>query len=205
MIFCYKLAHMLRNCVVVQCPRVSLGYFKNTYKLLNLRVRALKMSATCMSHIFQCKSNVFTWHFKDFYVRWFTWYLPRKSPYIKNLKICNLSSCENQELLNLTCLSLVRHMRQWTGSALFQVMACRLFGAKPLPEPMLVYCQLDSWEKNSVKLESEFYHVHSRKCIRNRYEMIPKFVARSFCATWAMVQSLQQWQCDISSYVKRIC
>ena len=24
-------------------------------------------------------------------------------------------------------------------------MACRLFGAKPLPEPMLVYCQLASW------------------------------------------------------------
>ena len=31
----------------------------------------------------------------------------------------------------------------WTGSALVQVMACRLFGAKPLPEPMLEYCQLD--------------------------------------------------------------
>ena len=28
-------------------------------------------------------------------------------------------------------------------SALFQIMACRLFGAKPLPEPMLTYCQLD--------------------------------------------------------------
>ena len=27
-------------------------------------------------------------------------------------------------------------------SALVQVMACRLFGAKPLPEPMLAYCQL---------------------------------------------------------------
>ena len=39
------------------------------------------------------------------------------------------------------------YMRQWTGSALVQVMACRLFGAKPLPEPMLAYCQLDSWEK----------------------------------------------------------
>ena len=28
------------------------------------------------------------------------------------------------------------YMRQWTGSALFQVMAWHLFGAKPLPEPM---------------------------------------------------------------------
>ena len=34
------------------------------------------------------------------------------------------------------------YMRQWTGSALIQVMACRLFGAKPLPEPMQSYCQL---------------------------------------------------------------
>ena len=34
------------------------------------------------------------------------------------------------------------HMRQWTGSALLQVMACRLFGAKPSPEAVLNYCQL---------------------------------------------------------------
>ena len=30
-------------------------------------------------------------------------------------------------------------------------MACRLFGAKPLPAPILAYCQLDSWEQISVK------------------------------------------------------
>ena len=47
-------------------------------------------------------------------------------------------------------------MRQWTGSALVQVKACRLFGDKPLPEPMLAHCQLDSWEQISVKLESKF-------------------------------------------------
>ena len=46
-------------------------------------------------------------------------------------------------------------------------MACRLFGAKPLPEPVLVYCQLDSWEQISVKFEFEFYHFHARKCIEN--------------------------------------
>ena len=34
------------------------------------------------------------------------------------------------------------YMHWWTGSALVEVMACRLFGAKPLPEPMLTYCQL---------------------------------------------------------------
>ena len=35
------------------------------------------------------------------------------------------------------------YMRRWTGSALVEVMACRRFGAKPLLEPMLAYCQLD--------------------------------------------------------------
>ena len=35
-------------------------------------------------------------------------------------------------------------------------MACRLFSAKPLPEPMRAYCQFDSWEQILVKFESEF-------------------------------------------------
>ena len=36
-------------------------------------------------------------------------------------------------------------------------MACRLFGTKPLPELMLGYFQLDSWEKkNQWNLNSNF-------------------------------------------------
>ena len=35
------------------------------------------------------------------------------------------------------------YMRQRIGSALVQVMACRLFGAKPLPNLVLAYCQLE--------------------------------------------------------------
>ena len=57
------------------------------------------------------------------------------------------------------------YMCQWTGSLFVQVMACRLFGAKPLPEQMLIYCQLDYREQVSVKFESEFYHFHSTKSI----------------------------------------
>ena len=34
-------------------------------------------------------------------------------------------------------------MHQWVVSAFVQIMACRLFGAKPLSEQMLVYCQMD--------------------------------------------------------------
>ena len=39
------------------------------------------------------------------------------------------------------------YMRQWTMPPLVQVMACRLFGANPLPGPVLAYCQLDSWKQ----------------------------------------------------------
>ena len=39
------------------------------------------------------------------------------------------------------------YMGQLIGSVLVQIMACRLFGAKPLPAPMLVYCLLDPQEK----------------------------------------------------------
>ena len=59
------------------------------------------------------------------------------------------------------------YMHQWSGSALVQLMACCLYGAKPLPEPMLAYCQSDSWQQISVKLELEFCYFHSRKCIWN--------------------------------------
>ena len=63
------------------------------------------------------------------------------------------------------CVIDVLYICQWTGSALVKVMAWCLLGTKPLHEPMLPYCQLDSWEQNSVKFESEFYHFYSRKCI----------------------------------------
>ena len=47
-------------------------------------------------------------------------------------------------------------MRQVTERASVQVMVCRLFGAKPLPEPMLTYCQLDPKDQISVKFGSKY-------------------------------------------------
>ena len=47
------------------------------------------------------------------------------------------------------------YMRRWTGSALVQIMACRLDGAKPLSEPMLTYCELDPKEHISMKFYFE--------------------------------------------------
>ena len=53
---------------------------------------------------------------------------------------------------------------QGIGSTLVQIMACRLFGAKPVPEPMPTYCQLDPQEQTSVKFESKYKTFHSWKC-----------------------------------------
>ena len=58
------------------------------------------------------------------------------------------------------------YMWQWIGSALVQIMACRLLVTKPLSKSMLCYCQLDHQEQSSVKFESQWRTFHSRKCIR---------------------------------------
>ena len=42
------------------------------------------------------------------------------------------------------------------SAAMVQIMACRLFDAKPLTEPMLTYCELKPWEQTSVKLEWKY-------------------------------------------------
>ena len=51
-----------------------------------------------------------------------------------------------------------------TQSALVQIMACHLFGAKPLSDPMLTYCQFDPQEYTSVKFESKYQTFVSWKC-----------------------------------------
>ena len=86
------------------------------------------------------------------------------------------------------------YMRQWMGSALLQIMARRLFGAKPLSEPMLSYCQLDSWEHISVKFELEFDHFHARKCIWTCH--LP--IWRPFCpgADESTLSLLMIWCCQ---------
>ena len=65
-------------------------------------------------------------------------------------KIIHHMSFDEQVFSTAACmwsLPSVTYMRQWTGSALVQIMACHLIGAKPLPEPMLIYYQLDPWDQ----------------------------------------------------------
>ena len=40
-------------------------------------------------------------------------------------------------------------------------MACRLFGTKPSPGPVLTYCQLDPQEKNFSENSIEIYTVEN--------------------------------------------
>ena len=83
------------------------------------------------------------------------------------------------------------HICQWTEWQLIQAMACRLFGAKPLPEPVLAYCQLESWEQISVKFESEYYYFHSRICILNCHLLKWRpFCPRGGCVKW--------WTCGLA-------
>ena len=66
-----------------------------------------------------------------------------------NFRCCRCWQFDNFTSFNVIDLSppSAACMRQWMGSALVQIMACRLFGAKPSPEPMLAYCRLDSRNK----------------------------------------------------------
>ena len=63
-------------------------------------------------------------------------------------------------------------MHWGTGVAFVQAVAC-LFGAKPLPEPVLTYCQLSSkpCRTDSGKFESKYKTFHSWKCIWKECEM----------------------------------
>ena len=45
------------------------------------------------------------------------------------------------------------YIHQWIGSAVVQIIACHLFGAKPSSKPMLGYYQLEPKEQTSVKFK----------------------------------------------------
>ena len=80
--------------------------------------------------------------------------MPRKNPniyqtqslykcYVNMTLICALNKSLTRALYFIVDPPNATYMRQWTGSALAQVMARRLFSAKSLPESMLTYFQLD--------------------------------------------------------------
>ena len=72
-------------------------------------------------------------------------------------------------------------MRQWIGSSLVQIMACRLLGSMPLYEPMLEYYG-DPWELQ-WKLNRNLYIL----IYKNAFEIVvwktTTILSRAQCAT----------------------
>ena len=87
------------------------------------------------------------------------------------------------------------YMPQWIGLALIQIMACRLFGAMPLSEPMLEFCELDPWEQISVKSYSKFIHFHSQNVFENVVSEMAAVVAcgKSCSDHYVRICQRQKW------------
>ena len=92
-------------------------------------------------------------------------------------------------LLALTHLPLCSYMRQWVGSALVRIMACRLFGAKSLSKPMLGYCPLDPQE-----LKWNF-NQNTKVVIR---ENVSEYIVWKISATLSRFQRVNQYSAAAS-------
>ena len=80
------------------------------------------------------------------------------------IQLYNIQMCAWALAINLNSSKpSAAYVRQWMASSLVLIMDCRLFGAKPLSEPMLVYCQKEPWEQTSVKFESKYTTIALQK------------------------------------------
>ena len=80
-------------------------------------------------------------------------------------------SCRRDSRLELSIPGLAfspsaAYMRQCTWLSLVQVMACRLFGAKPLPEPMLLYLSIGPLGTRFSETRIRILSIPYRICIR---------------------------------------
>ena len=93
------------------------------------------------------------------------------------------------------------YMCQGTGSALVQIMACCLFGVKPLSKPMLCKCQLDPQDQTSLKSGSKYRNFHWRKRIwndrlRNGGDFVQRRWIKSCQKIWLMPSLHSKWKCS---------
>ena len=96
------------------------------------------ISWTLMPWAHASPSHQQPWH----YLCWMIWLLSSARNGFNVLHHLNVKECWTRFIFTFLNSSppSAAYMRQWIGSALVEVMACRLFGAKPLPQPMLTYC-----------------------------------------------------------------
>ena len=83
------------------------------------------------------------------------------------------------------------YMHQLIGSALLQIMACRLFCAKPLSEPMLEYCHLNGTIRNT--LQWNFNHNTKLVIHKNASENIVCEMA-AILSRGRWVKTYQAWE-----------
>ena len=62
-------------------------------------------------------------------------------------------------------------------------MHCRLFDTKPLPETMMMYCQLEPRRENTAKFELRYTDFHTVKYVWNVVCNIATISFRSQCMT----------------------
>ena len=92
----------------------------------------------------------------------------------------------------------VAYMHQWIGSTLVQIMACRLFDAKPLSKPMLDYCQLALRKNFSETLVKNWTF-----SFRKMHLIMPSAKCRPFCP-WEYELTLSLLAPDYSTEAKSI-
>ena len=88
-------------------------------------------------------------------------------------------------------------------------MACQLFGAKPLHEAMLTYCQLNPEEQASVKLESFHENSFENVCemaaiLSRRGEELNKTLSSASLAFCFISSFTTQKACDLEKVYHHI-
>ena len=73
-------------------------------------------------------------------------------------------------------------------STLVQAMAWHQFGAKPLLEPMVTYCYLDSYEQTLVKEKAKYNDFHLENTSENVFCKMSAILVRPQCARGPSVQ-----------------
>ena len=85
------------------------------------------------------------------------------------------------------------YVRNWTKSLLAQVMTCRLFGTKPLPERMITY-----FSELLVRIQTRSFDKYIRKW---RLPNVSHFVQPTRCSTMATHPGHQCIQTDLDLFI----
>ena len=73
------------------------------------------------------------------------------------------------------------YVRHQPRPSLVQIMSWRLFGTKPLSEPMMYYCHSDPEEEASVKLYSKFTYFHCKNALEQVVWKMTAILSRPKC------------------------